>query len=1378
MATKTRLQRIYIYIYIYIYIIFSASICFADTLYWGTTGSTGDWNTASNWTSTSDSTKHVVPDVSDIVHIGNNSTVTLTPESGNFSNNNSVFIGYKSVSSSNTPGSWSGQGTGDVTINANASFKKLTIGYMYGRTGYDTYDQANNPASTGDGKTGAGSLTVNGNFTVSDSLDVGCDGKGSLTVVGDTATIGSDVTSSTVHFSYPSFVSSNSDNYWAATPTVVDFSGVKDVTITAQFFQLAGKNWDNSANARFRQSADVKLGTNNTINAYQIDLASSKLTNLQNYATYLEFGEGTNTVYASGLVIGGRKADGVDSDGNPVGAYVSIRNNSEGVGGAFTLTGQNGGKADLCIAYNDNVPTANTSYGTLDLSNASQVTMNLDELYITRRTNADYPNDKRDSAAVGTLKLGNNASVLVNTILMSRKDLPTAALKTNPQIATSTIELGGTSEIKATRLLMGNAWGYNQNGVLLEYALSNSTINLSDNARLLVSDAEANGSGYFSSRGEVTITGNKNYTGDGSQIQVQSLWVGFNPDSISAEKYSIKTHFTASGKSMSIGTGKTTDVFYVGAETKIEAGKTPTLISSAAYFEDMENLTVNVDRVKVGGIDSSYTGTDYASMGDLFLAKNNTITSNLLLISDNPVSQTNALSNMELGEGKNVFNISSMTVGGKKSWGEIETLLDGEREITTASDLTIRSTTGEFILNGITGVDSRTKLAIAKDDSGSDSKSNSIGRMNLSNAAKVMMNLETLEIAEGATGTGGGTIAGQLLLGNNATVNVNQIDMSIQTVGETTNVNFSELILGNQADAAGSNHSVVNIIAGTGTDSLGNPVSYLGDLHMGSNSSNSEAHIHMYNGGEINVANNIVVNGLSNIENQQGAITVGNDFLMGGEDASSRTTLTLTQGASAAVTNDIVVKGTSYISLNNSSLSTNTLTMGTDNVLSDTTITLSNNSKITVNKTGSETQNLFVSGTSKIYADNSEVFVYGSMELGTENALSETTINMSNGSTLEATKGINIRGQVNITLTDSTMFAKSISGLTGSSDTVEVSTVSLNGSSHLISESLSTSGATNFSTIISVADNSLLEVVNSTKTAEFIGSTGVTLSVSGGRIIADKVDIDSSLKTQQLVHMSFTGGILSLSQFGSPESSAFQTLTLRQEGTSVMAPGYASPESDLSYSNSNVARGAEVFKGMTRIYGNYVLDSGAIQLEIDKQNVEVGGEVTQYNRDDIYVMNDKSGVVTNDGATGILHVRSPDDITMFINTTSEIFTTIEDGGYMTGQKMEGSYLISSFLNVPLVFADTFMLKDGIASDADWNAWAQEHVIWADGFTVDEYKIVKSADYANIVGSNPPEYFLLAHKVTFNQYVPEPSTWIMLTIGSSALVYYGFRRRKG
>ncbi len=1349
-----------------LFILFFYADSRADTVTWiGSTPVTKtDWDTATNWDTGS------VPGQSDEIHFAKGSTVDYTDA---FTNTNKVIIGYDSNYGSNP-------GTGAMTITGDATFNDLTIGIT---------NRARKSEAVG-----TGTLTINGNLTVTGSFNAGQAGAATITVqkpdadTNVTVSLGTGsyssdyayTSSSKVNFSIPY---GNTKSGYFTDQTVVDFSQASQVTIMAKEFNLAASQYgdEDASGFGFRQSAKVTLGTNADITANRVSLFCSRGASAGASAsdtalpTELILGSGTTNFNVgldsasykgfNGITVGGRKASAFDSNGDPLYAQLIVADVADGQSKTAIVnirglqTGVDAsnnpvyGTTDLKIAFNYKYNTGDTSYGKVDLSSAAQVNMNLRNLVLAYRSGTS---SGRDGAGDGLLILGNNSTVTVSDyLIMSYKKNVTTSGGPGTSTAISNIYMdGANSSLTASKIIMGNVWGDDLNA---NKAVSKSSIFLSGGATLnseygavvrgngrIICSSSLSSPGAFSSTVSDT-------TGD---VTLGALFVGYKPPaSGETAEASVQSNFYAQGYNFTIGAGQDSsdnkNIFYVGAESETTA---TTLLNSRAYFGEADiadgthssgvtNLTINVNRVRVGD-NANISGQ--VAKGNLYLAKNNTITAYDLIVSENDVAVTGAVSSIQLGEGTNDFNIGTVVIGGKNSAG-VFSLNGSEGVFTLASTLTAR-TGAAFTLDGYGSVTVNgteysvpyANLAIAREDASTTGTVDTVAQVDLTNTSSAVLNLGVLDIAVGAT-QDEGVIAGQFNLGDNATVTAYEINMSRHNTTGALNTNFSGLILGdpNSTDSTGSK---ITIQAGTIT-TLNNSsdntpevttATYAGNLNMGSDAVTTISHLHLYHNSEIDVAN------------------------------------------------QITIKGQGFLDLHgNSVLTAKTADFGTSSVNSTTKVTI-DHSTFTLGTAGTTIPTdpvLVINGDATCTVNGGKHIVYGDSLMGKENdSTSSITISVSNGGEYTSTGKLTVNGLANVTLNDtSSMKVDQLIGATGADTTTsdETSHLTLNGTSHLQTRNISVTADTTstqaFKIDMTVKDNALLEVIDVDGAGTLSGADGVTLTVSGGRLIADKIDVPTGATTKG--DIVFTGGTMSISQLGS-SSSAGLGLTVHQQGTSVFSPGYASPTADNpSVSNYNV--GDEVFKGMSKIYGNYILDSGTIKLDIntaiDRDNINVFGE---------------NGLAST--VSGKFELGTGANAKINISTGEGFFTNVADGGYMTGYEVvtrDGNTFIEAVFSVPLLYSDQgFFLGDsltaialGEAGEADATAWGQAHIDWGEYFLSDEaiYDVLATSTISD--DTTLPAYVLRAKLIRYVQEVPEPATWLLLILGCIGVYYLGQRR---
>lgn len=1293
--------------------ILAARFAFAEELYFDGATSGADWNTAANWRLVNGETESPNPPATgDTLHFAKGATVNYT---GDFFNEARVDIGYNAPVSGTD---WPNAGTGTLNINGSASFNTLSVGLMRGNT------------------TGSGALTVNGNLTVTGDLYAGRDGAADITVIKPashegnlTVSLGTGnyvdsykwTSSSDVWLSHPSEIETT--NYWIGT-TTANFSAADKVEINVNALNLGASAYTAATSSyKFRQGAKLILGKDTDITVNRVALfdsagaAAGAFSTKTAEATEMILGSGTTNFNVAkcagdalkvifngtnGITIGGKKASAFDSNGNPIPVTLSVAAPAEGTSktAVVNIRGlQNGvdgegnptyGYTDLKIAYNYQFNTGDTSYGTVDLTNAAEVNMDLQRLVVAFRSGAISGNQK-DGSAVGVLKLPDNSTVNVKgVVFMSYKDLTTfdTPEEEGTSIANSLIEIdGANSSFNTTSMIMGNVWGDTRTD---NKAVSNSTLRITNGATYTASN-------FTVARGEAKIISSADGSGEAGDVKTASLYIGYKgatTTSLLLDSPSERTVFFAQGKDFYIGehyidgTKNLSGTFYVAAET-LKADTT--LRTSHAHFEygaesqdssgfissGVENLYINVDKFEVGVYAS--TRADYVASGNVYMATNNTVTANSIIVSDNEQHVNNTMSNIEIGEGTNVFNAGTVIIGGRKSDGTFTyDPVTKEGSIGLASELAIRSTsptqmtakglntanyeaisadgsvtgykTGSFTLNGVgttVGTNDRAQLYIAKADATKKTVSNCTARIDLTNAQSVTMNLETLDIAHGvqATDQTKGNVAGLLALGNNATVSVYQIMMSLQTTDEADNTNFSELIIGDPNSADGSNHSVINVIAGTY-----NGTEYTGSVLMGSSETNSVSHMHMYNGGAFHTADGFEMHGTACIEIDEGTLTA-QEFKLGSDSVNCDTDIILTEGAN--------------------------LTLGAAG-------------------TGKGTATFVVAGKSNVSNDNSTITINGDMRLGTNTVTSNSTFALTNSAKLAVTGEINIHGQTRFTITDSTISATKLAASSIEASGTAKCELTLNGTTKAVFNELDMVGDTNFVTDLSVAGSAVLRVTNSSGTGGIIAGKNSQMTVSGGYVILDKIELADGVVWSDNVNLFFTHGRMSVGTFGKQDSAADPATcpyVMRQQeingvGDSVFAPGYAS-EAQL------VETG--VYKGTTRVYGNYALDSGRIELDIDSAS----------DRDHIWALGNHASAeiqgetVTTPGSFEI----NPSKGNFTVNIGSGVVAD-----YLIGTQtsvVNGEETTNSIIGIPLVYSkEGFTLNYATATDEQWTAWAR------------------------------------------------------------------------
>lgn len=476
---------------------FLSSVTWGDKIW---TGGNGSWDD-NTWNGTSGT-----------IYIGGGSEAGGGGESatvkkdGDLTLLEKIYIGYDSHTFSSDK--YPGAGTLEVT----GSFSTTSSVYLG--------QQYRNTTSSG-----AGNLIVGNGLNIGGSLFMGRDGNASLTVAQGSVSIGSGADSD-IYLGEQLYHSDlNADDYYTQ-PIKLDLSGTNDVTVNVDGFYIAAtpgtkkslNGYPDNGNYRYQYSADVDFGTHTTITAKEMVVASSYGVNLINSEpTTVEFGKGDTKLYVDDFYIGYWKSEnlvgGTDSDLTFWHNTVSIRETTEGENVAtFTLQGkEEGTKANLYIGYQD-CDTGNIATGTLDLSNASQATLLLDELYIGFKSEQRESSQRRTAASEGLLVLGNNATLTANKIQIAYKELTNIPKSSENKLTRGKLKMGGTSTVTTDELHLGNS----DNNLLLTY----SYLDLSGNSQFLVN----NGATFYDNI-SIKMSDNANMTiHQGAAAQVLNMY--------------------------------------------------------------------------------------------------------------------------------------------------------------------------------------------------------------------------------------------------------------------------------------------------------------------------------------------------------------------------------------------------------------------------------------------------------------------------------------------------------------------------------------------------------------------------------------------------------------------------------------------------------------------------------------------------------------------------------------------------------------------------------------------------------------------------------------------------------------------------------------
>ncbi|MDO4551723.1 MAG: hypothetical protein Q4C96_10790 [Planctomycetia bacterium] len=296
----------------------------------------GYWDESGNWSSAGSTDAIYIGDGSDSTA---NTTVTVrdataTPN-GNLtlSESENLYIGFDS---SLISGRRSGIGNlvveGSLTTEASIYLGQQNF-YTYWSQNRSETPLKNVTTST---SAGAGNLTVGTGLTIEGSLYMARDGSSSLTVSSGDVLIGSGDSStiqiggqlygasSSVHPGFTAVktvVDGEGNSTQVVDPITVDFSGTENVTINVKGFYIAAypgtyKSLGNKHpsgtgyNGRYEYTADVDFGTNTTITASEMVVASSYGVNLAGTdPTTVDFGTGTTTLNINDFYIGYWKAE-------------------------------------------------------------------------------------------------------------------------------------------------------------------------------------------------------------------------------------------------------------------------------------------------------------------------------------------------------------------------------------------------------------------------------------------------------------------------------------------------------------------------------------------------------------------------------------------------------------------------------------------------------------------------------------------------------------------------------------------------------------------------------------------------------------------------------------------------------------------------------------------------------------------------------------------------------------------------------------------------------------------------------------------------------------------------------------------------------------
>lgn len=318
----------------------------------------------------------------------------------------------------------------------------------------------------------------------------------------------------------------------------------------------------------------------------------------------------------------------------------------------------------------------------------------------------------------------------------------------------------------------------------------------------------------------VTLSATNTYNGPviltGSTLELDGTG-SLTPSSLTLEPYinggssvATVTNIVRAGGNLNVGYGSS-GVLRVGYRANSTTNCVATLDVSA-----QPQFNVNVGEFSVGiNINSGGSGT---SLGNVYLATNNTVTATNILIAD-AAGASGGTSTMLLGGGSNYFNTPLLTAGRNKEGSQM-TLPAG----------------GVFRLDNGAG---RTELTVGGEVV--NTSSNPSDTMDLSGGAFIG-SLDALTIGLKSSG-GSGSTTGALILGSSA----------------ANNVNVNSVVVGNLAGAASGAGTTRGTLTFGGGSFLVN-----GDVTLASYDNNGNGAVSgtlNVNGGDFSVAGNIVDGG-------------------------------------------------------------------------------------------------------------------------------------------------------------------------------------------------------------------------------------------------------------------------------------------------------------------------------------------------------------------------------------------------------------------------------------------------------------------------------------------------------------------------------------
>mgnify|MGYP002622846463 CR=1 FL=1 len=505
-----------------------------------------------------------------------------------------------------------GNGHGNLTVNSgdfagtitgDGSLTKLTGG---------TFDQS-------------GSVSIT-NLTVNDGT---MNFSGNSLVVADSTIVSNDGASATLNVTSGSVslgTGDMGDNFLVGVKTtgndlgsvgIVNFYGASNVIIDVDQFYI-GRNDPGTAQNGQEGNGTVTLSdTANMITANVLYMGDTQNGDSGSPAT-MNLGAGTNVFAVDEFTIGRTKSGQSTGGGSLV---------DGSAGGTFMLTGKSGaGTGTLNIGQKVGA-TSFLSEGTLDLANASNVNIDIEQLRIGMVDNTGTSTGD----AIGTLNLSNTAnSVNVNTIEIGHSAGASAGA-----FGEGTLTLGaGTLTTGNVALAEGNA-------------ASNGTIN--------INGGDFNVTGNVTDGiGRTTINVNNGNMDVAGSFAADSVVVGDGANGNTAT-------LTVDAGPIVIGSGAGADDFIVARHL----GNNSNTTTGTVDFSNATMATIDVDDFFIGVKGNNSNGH---AIGIVTLAQNNDIIANEIVVGRSGNNGTIG-SELHFGSGTNNVDTASLIISDFKNQG-------------------------------------------------------------------------------------------------------------------------------------------------------------------------------------------------------------------------------------------------------------------------------------------------------------------------------------------------------------------------------------------------------------------------------------------------------------------------------------------------------------------------------------------------------------------------------------------------------------------------------------------------------------------------------------------------------------------------------------